>query len=188
MRIPTSFLALSFLLSLTAPAAMAASSSDISPELIKQNLAKIPPTDPVVGNPPKLLDAVKGQHPRLLFTAKEIDDLKARIASDPILKKTYEDVSARSKRFKLDPKIAAQLISNDTAALSIANGDYPSLAYAYALDHDDLDLYGAHVALDFVGRIRGQVRFEGPDAMAELMATMAHDVEASRLLLAPPPA
>ena len=59
---------------------------------------------------------------------------------------------------------------------------------AYALDYDDLDLYGAHVALDFVGRIRGQVRFEGPDAMAELMATMARDVEASRLLLAPPPA
>ena len=42
---------------------------------------------------------------------------------------------------------------------------------------EDLDLYGAHVALDFVGRIRGQIRFEGADAMTDLIAQMAHDVD-----------
>jgi FAD synthase len=39
------------------------------------------------------------------------------------------------------------------------------------------------VALDFVGRIRGQIRFEGPDALADLSARMADDVDAARRLL-----
>ena len=57
---------------------------------------------------------------------------------------------------------------------------------AHVLDlhgSDDLDLYGAHVALDFVDRIRGQVRFDGPDAVADLVAQMARDVDAARLRL-----
>lgn len=48
---------------------------------------------------------------------------------------------------------------------------------AYVLDRDDLDLYGAHVALDFVGHIRGQVKFEGEDFLAALTAQMGRDVE-----------
>jgi riboflavin kinase / FMN adenylyltransferase len=48
---------------------------------------------------------------------------------------------------------------------------------------EDLDLYGAHVALDFVSRVRGQIRFEGADAMADLVAQMAHDVDDVRRLL-----
>jgi riboflavin kinase/FMN adenylyltransferase len=58
---------------------------------------------------------------------------------------------------------------------------------AHALDlhgSADLDLYGAHVALDFVDRIRGQIRFTGPDALADLVAQMARDVDAARTLLA----
>ena len=50
-------------------------------------------------------------------------------------------------------------------------------------EHPDLDLYGAHVALDFVGRIRGQERF---DSVAALVERMALDVQAARRLLAPP--
>ena len=115
---------------------MAAASSGITPEQMKENLAKIPPSDPVVANPPKLLDSIAGKHPRLLFTAKEIEALKARIPSDPILKKTYEDLSARSKKFKLRPEIAEKLVADDTPALATGNGLYPELAYAYALDHD----------------------------------------------------
>jgi len=124
------------MLFLSASALMAAGPVGITPEQIKQNLAKIPPTDPPAANPPKLLDAVKGQHPRLLFNAKEIEALKARIASDPILKKTYDDLSARSKKFKLRPDVANSLVTNDTPALATGNGQYPELAYAYALDHD----------------------------------------------------
>jgi riboflavin kinase/FMN adenylyltransferase len=48
---------------------------------------------------------------------------------------------------------------------------------AYALDRDDLDLYGAHVAVDFAERLRGTVRF---DSAAELVAQMHRDVEAVR--------
>ncbi len=54
---------------------------------------------------------------------------------------------------------------------------------AYVLDRTDLDLYGAHVAVDFVERIRGQVRFEGPDALADLVAQMARDVDEARRLV-----
>jgi len=52
---------------------------------------------------------------------------------------------------------------------------------AYALDRDDLDLYGTHVAVDFLARLRGQVRF---GSVGELVAQMRRDVEAARPLLA----
>ncbi|MBI1378761.1 MAG: bifunctional riboflavin kinase/FAD synthetase [Frankiales bacterium] len=58
---------------------------------------------------------------------------------------------------------------------------------AHVLDRDDLDLYGAHVALDFVARIRGQLTFSGDDAALALTAQMARDVDSARLLLAEPP-
>ena len=48
---------------------------------------------------------------------------------------------------------------------------------------EDLDLYGAHVALDFVSRVRGQVKFEGEDFVAALTAQMARDVDDVRRLL-----
>jgi riboflavin kinase/FMN adenylyltransferase len=51
---------------------------------------------------------------------------------------------------------------------------------AYALDRDDLDLYGAHVAVDFAERLRATVRF---DSVAELVAQMRDDVAAARRLL-----
>jgi len=51
---------------------------------------------------------------------------------------------------------------------------------AYALDRDDLDLYGAHVAVDFTERLRPTVRF---DSVPELVAQMHLDVEAARRLL-----
>jgi riboflavin kinase / FMN adenylyltransferase len=52
---------------------------------------------------------------------------------------------------------------------------------AHALDRDDLDLYGTHVAVDFVTRLRGQVRF---GSVGELVAQMHRDVDAARTLLA----
>jgi riboflavin kinase/FMN adenylyltransferase len=53
---------------------------------------------------------------------------------------------------------------------------------AYALDRDDLDLYGRHMAVDFVSRIRGQARFA---SAAELVDQMHRDVDAAREILAP---
>ena len=40
---------------------------------------------------------------------------------------------------------------------------------AYALDRDDLDLYGMHVAVDFAARLRGMVRFDSAGALSEQM-------------------
>lgn len=51
---------------------------------------------------------------------------------------------------------------------------------AYVLDRTDLDLYDERVAVDFVARLRGNVRF---DSIEELLEQMGRDVAASRSLL-----
>ena len=50
---------------------------------------------------------------------------------------------------------------------------------AYALDRDDLDLYGVHVAVDFIARMRGMVRFDSVD---DLIAQMHRDAQEARVL------
>lgn len=51
---------------------------------------------------------------------------------------------------------------------------------AYALDRDDLDLYGEHMAVDFVARIRDTLKFDSIDA---LVAEMRHDVDRARQII-----
>jgi riboflavin kinase/FMN adenylyltransferase len=51
---------------------------------------------------------------------------------------------------------------------------------AYVLDRTDLDLYGEHVALELVARLRPTERFESADA---LVTQMRADVESCRSLL-----
>jgi riboflavin kinase / FMN adenylyltransferase len=50
---------------------------------------------------------------------------------------------------------------------------------AYALDRDDLDLYGAHAAIDFAARLRGTERFDSVEA---LVTQMHQDVSQARTL------
>jgi riboflavin kinase/FMN adenylyltransferase len=50
---------------------------------------------------------------------------------------------------------------------------------AYALDRDDLDLYGAHAAIDFTVRLRGTERFDSVEA---LVTQMRQDVDQARAL------
>ncbi len=50
---------------------------------------------------------------------------------------------------------------------------------AYALDRDDLDLYGEHVGVDFIERLRDTLRFESVEALIE---QMHRDVDRSREL------
>jgi riboflavin kinase/FMN adenylyltransferase len=52
---------------------------------------------------------------------------------------------------------------------------------AYALDRDDLDLYGAHAAIDFAARLRGTERFDSVEA---LVTQMHQDVSQARALTA----
>jgi len=51
---------------------------------------------------------------------------------------------------------------------------------AYVLGRTDLELYGAEIAVDFVARLRGMVRFDG---VAALIAQMDDDVARCRELL-----
>lgn len=51
---------------------------------------------------------------------------------------------------------------------------------AYALDRDDLDLYGEHMAVDFIARIRDTRRFESVDA---LVTEMRRDVDRAREII-----
>lgn len=51
---------------------------------------------------------------------------------------------------------------------------------AYVLDRTDLDLYGEVVAIDFVERLRGNVRFDSLEALTDQMAA---DVDRARALL-----
>jgi riboflavin kinase/FMN adenylyltransferase len=85
----------------------------------------------------------------------------------------------------------AQLDSGDGSELerwpaAISVGTNPTFdgrertVEAYALDRDDLDLYGAHVAVDFVERLRPTVKFASVD---ELVAQMHDDVAAARQLV-----
>ena len=52
---------------------------------------------------------------------------------------------------------------------------------AYALDRDDLDLYGVHVAVEFAERLRGMAKF---GSVAELVEQMSRDVTAARDIVA----
>jgi riboflavin kinase/FMN adenylyltransferase len=67
------------------------------------------------------------------------------------------------------------------AAISVGTnptfGDQERSVEAYALDRTDLDLYGVHVAVDFVARLRGMVRF---DSAGELIAQMHQDAGDAR--------
>ncbi|GJF25099.1 bifunctional riboflavin kinase/FAD synthetase [Streptomyces flaveolus] len=52
---------------------------------------------------------------------------------------------------------------------------------AYAIDRVGLDLYGLHVAVDFLAFVRGQAKFETLDALLE---RMAEDVQECREIIA----
>ena len=51
---------------------------------------------------------------------------------------------------------------------------------SYVLDRTDLELYGVEIAVDFVARLRGQVRYTGMEALIEQMHL---DVDQARRLL-----
>lgn len=55
----------------------------------------------------------------------------------------------------------------------------PRTVEAYALDRDDLDLYGAHMAVDFGPRLRGNVKFDSIEALVDQIRA---DVDEARRL------
>lgn len=59
-------------------------------------------------------------------------------------------------------------------------GDADRSVEAYALDRDDLDLYGTRAAVDFVERLRDMLRFDG---LEPLVAQMRRDVDQARAIM-----
>ncbi|NYG56346.1 bifunctional riboflavin kinase/FAD synthetase [Nocardioides perillae] len=73
------------------------------------------------------------------------------------------------------------------AAISVGtnptfDGERERRVEAYVLDRTDLALYGVHVEVSFVARLRGMTRYEGVEP---LLAQMRHDVDRARELLVP---
>ncbi|WP_091795675.1 bifunctional riboflavin kinase/FAD synthetase [Prauserella marina] len=74
---------------------------------------------------------------------------------------------------------------DDKLAAAISVGTNPTFSgrertvEAFVLDVDE-DFYGQHVAIDFVSRLRGQIAFDGPDALVEKMTA---DVAETRRVL-----
>lgn len=103
----------------------------------KANLAKVPAKDPAPeGTPPQIVPAMRGQHPRLMFTTAEIDAMRKASETDPVLKRARADVGGWARRFKLPKEDPPAIVTNDTQALATACERYAGLAYAYALDKD----------------------------------------------------
>jgi riboflavin kinase/FMN adenylyltransferase len=76
-------------------------------------------------------------------------------------------------------------ISRWPAAISVGTnptfGAGDRTVEAYALDRDDLDLYGTHAAIDFAARLRGTERFDSVEA---LVTQMHEDVRQARAVTA----
>jgi riboflavin kinase / FMN adenylyltransferase len=72
------------------------------------------------------------------------------------------------------------------AAISVGTnptfGGQDRTVEGHALDRDDLDLYGVHVAVDFVARLRATVKFDSVEALVQQMYIDVGD--ARRLLTA----
>ena len=102
----------------------------VTPAVAKQNLALVPATDPAPATAPQLLPAVRGKHPRLLFTKAEIEELRKQISTDPILKKAYDDNAAWAKKFNLAKAWQPTAIFRDDTPAIVMVKSWPGLAYA----------------------------------------------------------
>ena len=78
------------------------------------------------------------------------------------------------------------VVSGEPLPAAISIGTNPTFdgterrVEAYALDRDDLDLYGRHVAIDFAERMRETIRFDSVEALLEQMSA---DVARARRLI-----
>ncbi len=82
--------------------------------------------------------------------------------------------------------IAGTVVPGERYQAAVSVGTNPTFSgrtrtvEAFVLD-TDADLYGQHVAVDFVARIRGQERFDSVD---DLVTAMGGDTERARAILA----
>ncbi len=96
------------------------------------NLAKVPGADPKPTQTLTLVKELAGQHPRLLFTLKDIEMLQQQATKDALLAEAINDTIATAGQFPLG-KGTPKFIKEDTPAIWLAGGTYTGLAYAYHL-------------------------------------------------------
>ncbi len=101
------------------------------------NLALVPPADPEPTDAPKLLPAMVGKHPRLLFTSEEIELLKKQAETDEVLKAAVDGVVSWSKRIKVPVQQKPAVVTGDGPALTQSVGQWAMLAYGYNLEKSD---------------------------------------------------
>ncbi|MEK7413711.1 MAG: hypothetical protein AAB263_10405 [Planctomycetota bacterium] len=99
------------------------------------NLALVPTTDPKATKTITLRAELAGQHPRLLFTNKEIEVLREASTHDAVLKQAIDDVIAIAGVFGVGKGTPAY-IKDDTPAIWLAGGTYSGLSYAYHLSKE----------------------------------------------------
>ena len=100
------------------------------------NLAKVPAEDPPATVDIPVVQPMRGKHPRLIFTAEEIEKLKPHLESDPILKANWEATRTQATRFGFRDADDPSIVHSDTPALVTSNGRAPSLIYAWAIEKD----------------------------------------------------
>ena len=133
MKIPSPCTAIALAVTLSIVPVLAATPT---PDMVQKDLALVPPTDPSAANAPSLIDAMKGVHPRLLFTTQEIAALKAAIPSDPVLQTAYAGTTQWAKMTLVPTGTNPLVVQDDQSALVKGLAQAPSMAYSYALDKD----------------------------------------------------
>ncbi len=125
--------------------------------------------------------AVRGVVVRGDQRGREIGYPTANVPTDPVTAAPADGVYAGWLR---------RLDTGERLAAAISVGTNPTFegvrdrrVESYVIDRTDLELYGVEVEVEFVERLRGMVAFSGPDALTDLLAQMADDVDAARTIL-----
>ena len=112
-------------------------------------------------------------------------DEQVRISPLLLLKVRYRDVYPVGLEIAPELAFAAVFDTYDTLGLEDTTvTDTAGISFRQALDEHlaaEADLYGQHVAVDFVSRIRGMEKF---DRVEELVAEMKRDADKARGILA----
>lgn len=102
---------------------------------LQAEMAQVPATDPATSGAPTLVSAMKGVHPRLLFTQADIDALKGKLGSDPTLQKAYDGTKQWATMTPALTGPRPEVVAGDDRL-----GPYylkaPAFAYTYALEKD----------------------------------------------------
>ncbi|MBN8525514.1 MAG: hypothetical protein J0M02_09270 [Planctomycetes bacterium] len=122
--------------------------NDVSPDYIRENLAKIPAQDPAPTAAPAVVETMRGRHPRLLLTAEEAARLKAAAIADPLLKPVYEASVVFAKRFSLGGAHPLPHVLGDTPAITNSAQRAPEAVLGYLFERDPVALKALTAALE----------------------------------------